>query len=104
MFIYAHNSRRICNFNRAAYQAVTAPSLFCSPEGLLVRIQPEESILVSRGVMTRTDYIHVDRPQQHATRRRQILQVHPDVRGLAGPTPWSGVWILALVARGSDGL
>jgi sphingolipid 4-desaturase/C4-monooxygenase len=48
--------------------------------------------------MTRTDYIHVDRQQQHLTRRRQILQAHPEVRELTGPTPSSGAWVLALVA------
>jgi sphingolipid delta-4 desaturase len=48
--------------------------------------------------MTRTDYIHVDRLPQHVTRRRQILQAHPEVRELAGPAPSSSAWILALVA------
>jgi sphingolipid delta-4 desaturase len=48
--------------------------------------------------MTRTDYIHVDRQQQHLTRRRQILQAHPEVRELTGPTPSSGAWVLVLVA------
>src|SRR5262245_12041917 len=48
--------------------------------------------------MARADYVHVARVQQHTTRRREILQAHPEVRDLAGPTPSSAVWVLALVA------
>jgi sphingolipid delta-4 desaturase len=48
--------------------------------------------------MARADYIHVARVQQHTTRRREILQSHPEVRDLAGPTASSAVWVLALVA------
>ncbi|HEY7284704.1 MAG TPA: fatty acid desaturase [Vicinamibacterales bacterium] len=48
--------------------------------------------------MARADYIHVARVQQHTTRRREILQAHPEVRDLAGPTASSAVWVLALVS------
>lgn len=48
--------------------------------------------------MARTDYIHVRRVQQHVTRRREILQTHPEVRDLAGPVPSSAGWVLVLVA------
>ena len=47
--------------------------------------------------MARVDFIHLDRVQQHVTRRRQILATHPEVRTLAGPVPVSGAWIAALV-------
>jgi sphingolipid delta-4 desaturase len=47
--------------------------------------------------VARTDYIHVRRVQQHVTRRRAILEKHPEVRGLAGPQPSSALWIAALV-------
>ena len=48
--------------------------------------------------VTRTDYIRVDSLPQHVTRRRQILQAHPEVRELAGPASSSVVWVVALVA------
>jgi sphingolipid delta-4 desaturase len=47
--------------------------------------------------MRRVDYIHVTHVQQHAMRRRDILRAHPEVRALAGPTPSSAAWIIALV-------
>lgn len=49
-------------------------------------------------LMARTDFIRVDHTQQHITRRRQILQVHPEVRRLAGPVAVTGAWVVALVA------
>src|SRR6516225_996799 len=47
--------------------------------------------------MARADYIHVARVQHHTTRRRDILQTHPEVRDLAGPTPVTALWVIALV-------
>jgi sphingolipid 4-desaturase/C4-monooxygenase len=47
--------------------------------------------------VARTDYIHVRRVQQHVTRRRAILEKHPELRDLAGPQPSSALWIVALV-------
>jgi sphingolipid delta-4 desaturase len=47
--------------------------------------------------MNRTDYIRVTRVQQHATRRRDILRAHPEVRDLAGSTPSSAAWTASLV-------
>jgi sphingolipid delta-4 desaturase len=48
--------------------------------------------------MARADYIHVARVQQHTTRRRDILQAHPEVRELAGPDASSAAWVVGLVA------
>jgi sphingolipid delta-4 desaturase len=48
--------------------------------------------------VARTDYIHVRRVQQHVTRRRDILQTHPEVRELSGPVPFTAVWVLILVS------
>ena len=48
--------------------------------------------------MARADYIHVARVQQHTTRRREILQSHPEVRELAGTSASSAAWVVALVA------
>jgi sphingolipid delta-4 desaturase len=33
----------------------------------------------------------------HTRRARRILAAHPDVRGLVGPNPWSGAWLVSLV-------
>lgn len=44
------------------------------------------------------DFIHVDYPEPHAARTKQILAAHPEVRQLFGPTPSTFAWILALVA------
>jgi len=43
------------------------------------------------------DYIRVTYVEPHAARGRQMLAAHPDLRSLAGPTPISAVWTLALV-------
>jgi sphingolipid delta-4 desaturase len=48
--------------------------------------------------MARADYIHVSRVQQHTTRRREILQAHPEVRNLIGTVASSAAWVVALVA------
>jgi sphingolipid delta-4 desaturase len=47
--------------------------------------------------MPRTDYLHVPSAQPHIARHRDILRAHPEVRALAGATPSSMAWILALV-------
>src|SRR5581483_689250 len=47
---------------------------------------------------TAADFIHVDYPEPHAARTKQILAAHPEVRRLFGPTPSTFAWILALVA------
>ena len=44
------------------------------------------------------DYIRVTYPEPHATRGRQMLAAHPELRSLAGPDAWSAVWAVALVA------
>ena len=43
------------------------------------------------------DYIHVTFPEPHASRGRQMLAAHPELRALAGPTPSSAIWTVALV-------
>ena len=43
------------------------------------------------------DYIHVAHPEPHASRARQLLAAHPELRQLAGPLPSSGLWVTALV-------
>lgn len=40
----------------------------------------------------------VEYPQPHIERGKSILEQHPEVRGLFGPTPSSVLWIAALVA------
>ena len=47
--------------------------------------------------MSRGDYIRVSYGEPHAARGRQMLAAHPELRALAGPTPTSAVWTLALV-------
>lgn len=44
------------------------------------------------------DYIHVDYPEPHAARGRQILAAHPELRSLVGPDPSSAAWAALLVA------
>lgn len=44
------------------------------------------------------DYIHVDYPEPHAARGRQILAAHPELRSLVGPDPASAAWAALLVA------
>jgi sphingolipid delta-4 desaturase len=43
------------------------------------------------------DYIRVAYGEPHAARGRQMLAAHPELRALAGPTPISAVWTVALV-------
>jgi sphingolipid 4-desaturase/C4-monooxygenase len=43
------------------------------------------------------DYIRVTYGEPHARRGRQMLAAHPELRALAGPTPSSAAWTLALV-------
>jgi sphingolipid delta-4 desaturase len=45
-----------------------------------------------------TDYLHVTYDEPHATRRRQMLAAHPELRTLAGPTPRTALWTIGLVA------
>src|SRR5258706_13761080 len=50
-----------------------------------------------RNIVSRPDYIRVSYGEPHAARGRQMLTAHPELRALAGPTPTSAVWTLALV-------
>jgi len=43
------------------------------------------------------DYIHVSYGEPHAQRARQMLAAHPELRDLAGQTPSTALWVLALV-------
>jgi sphingolipid delta-4 desaturase len=45
-----------------------------------------------------TDFIHVDYPEPHGARTRQLLAAHPEVRQLFGNTPSTFAWILGLIA------
>jgi sphingolipid 4-desaturase/C4-monooxygenase len=45
-----------------------------------------------------TGFIHVEYPEPHGARTRQILAAHPEVRQLFGNTPSTFGWILGLVA------
>jgi len=47
--------------------------------------------------MPGADYIRVHHAEPHASRGRQLLAAHPELRALAGPAPQSAVWIVALV-------
>jgi sphingolipid delta-4 desaturase len=49
-------------------------------------------------VTARSDFVRVSREQQHTTRRRAMLQAHPEIRDLAGPVPTSAAWVVGLVA------
>lgn len=48
--------------------------------------------------MPQDDYIRVTYGEPHATRGRQMLAAHPDLRSLAGPMPSSALWVVALTA------
>jgi sphingolipid 4-desaturase/C4-monooxygenase len=43
------------------------------------------------------DYTRVTYDEPHAARGRRMLAAHPELRGLAGPQPWSAVWTVGLV-------
>ncbi len=44
------------------------------------------------------DYIRVTDPDPHASRGRDVLAAHPELRALAGPLPASAIWVVFLVA------
>jgi len=48
--------------------------------------------------MPALDYLRVSYCEPHAARGRQMLAAHPELRRLAGPTPTSALWTVALVA------
>lgn len=48
--------------------------------------------------MARVDFVRVAYPEPHVERTRQILQAHPEIRGLFGTEPRSALWGLGLVA------
>jgi sphingolipid delta-4 desaturase len=45
-----------------------------------------------------SDYIRVTYPEPHASRGRQMMAAHPELRALIGPDRSSAAWIVALVA------
>lgn len=48
--------------------------------------------------MARVDFVRVAYPEPHVERARQILQAHPEIRGLFGTEPASALWGLGLAA------
>ncbi|KAF2363306.1 Sphingolipid delta4-desaturase N-terminal [Trinorchestia longiramus] len=47
--------------------------------------------------VSRTDFEHTYTEEPHASRRKDILKKHPEVKSLFGPDPWLAVWVLLLV-------
>lgn len=48
--------------------------------------------------MVRTDFVHVETPEPHRGRTREMLKQHPELRGLIGKNPYSFMAIIGIVA------
>lgn len=44
--------------------------------------------------MAALDFIHVTHAEPHASRGRQILAQHPELRALAGAQPLTALWVV----------
>jgi hypothetical protein len=63
----------------------------------VVRLQSLRTVTTT-AYSAAADFIHVDYPEPHGRRTRQLLAAHPEVRQLFGSTPSAFLWILALIA------
>lgn len=48
--------------------------------------------------MLRTDFVHVETPEPHRGRTREMLKQHPELRGLIGKNPYSFLAIVGVVS------
>ena len=48
--------------------------------------------------MVRTDFVHVETPEPHRGRTREMLKQHPELRGLIGKNPYSFLAIIGIVS------
>ncbi len=48
--------------------------------------------------MLRTDFVHVETPEPHRGRTKEMLKQHPELRGLIGKNPYSFLAIVGLVS------
>lgn len=48
--------------------------------------------------MVRKDFVHVETPEPHRGRTREMLKQHPELRGLIGKNPYSFMAIIGIVA------
>lgn len=48
--------------------------------------------------MLRTDFVHVETPEPHRGRTREMLKQHPELRGLIGKNPYSFLAIVGIVS------
>jgi sphingolipid delta-4 desaturase len=48
--------------------------------------------------MIRTDFVHVETPEPHRGRTREMLKQHPELRGLIGKNPYSFLAIIGIVS------
>lgn len=44
------------------------------------------------------DYIRVNTPEPHVQRGRDIIKAHPEIKSLLGPTPFTAIFVVLIVA------